>query len=210
MIRHHPAPETLLAHVAGTLAPGQALTAAVHVQGCAHCQAQTRRLEAAGGALLEDVVPEPLAADAFAAVMARLDEPAPPPPPKPRQADLRLPPGLVLPAALRGAAIGRWLWMGLGLRYSRVTLPWAPKENVMLLRVEGGRRVLRHSHGGAELTQVLWGGFHDITGAYGPGDLQEADETIEHQPLADPEGCLCLAALEGGLRLPWISRLMGK
>ncbi|MBU6418225.1 MAG: ChrR family anti-sigma-E factor [Proteobacteria bacterium] len=210
MIRHHPAPETLLAHIAGTLEPGHALIVTVHIEACVNCRAEAARLEATGGVLLDELDSEPLSTGAFAAVLARLDEPAPPKPVRPRQADLRLPPGLRLPAALRGTAIGRWLWMGAGLRYSRVTLPWAPKENVMLLRVEGGRRVLRHSHGGAELTQVLWGGFHDITGAYGPGDLQEADETIEHQPLADPEGCLCLAALEGGLRLPWISRLMGK
>ena len=205
MINHHPAPDTLLAHVAGTLSPGNALAVAAHVQGCAHCQGQVRRLETVGGALLEDLAPEALANDAFSVTLARLDEPTPPPPAKPRQVDLRLPPGLRLPSVLRGTAIGRWLWMGPGLRYSRVTLPWAPTENVMLLRVGGGRRVLRHSHGGAELTQVLWGGFHDITGAYGPGDMQEADETIEHQPLADPEGCVCLASLEGGLRLPWLS-----
>lgn len=210
MTLHHPAPETLLAHAAGTLAPGHALVLAAHIEGCARCQAALSRLEAAGGALLEQVAPEPLAAEAFAAVLARLDEPAPPPPPAPpRQAELHLPQGLRLPGPLRGAAIGRWLWIGPGIRYSRVRLPWAPWENVMLLRVAGGRRVPRHSHGGVELTQVLWGGFSDHTGHYGAGDIGETDETVEHQPIADPEGCLCLASLEGGLRLPWLTRLLG-
>lgn len=209
MIRHHPAAETLLAHAAGTLAPGHALVVAAHVQGCAHCRAEQARLEATGGALLDSLAPEPLAVDAFAAVLARLGEMAPPPPAPPRQAELHLPQSLRLPAVLRGTAIGRWLWIGPGVRYSRVRLPWAPQENVMLLRVAGGRRVLRHSHGGAELTQVLWGGFSDHTGHYGPGDIGETDETVEHQPVADPEGCLCLASLEGGLRLPWLTRLLG-
>ncbi len=209
MISHHPSPETLLAHAAGTLVAGHTVVVAAHVQGCAHCQAALTRMEALGGALMEDLAPEPLAAEAFAQVLARLDEPAPKPPPPPRQINLALPSGLRLPVALRGAQIGRWLRIGRGLRYSRVRLPWAPEQNVMLLKVAGGRKVLHHSHGGMELTQVLWGGFHDETGQYGPGDIGEADETTEHQPIADPEGCVCLASLEGGLRLPWFTRLLG-
>lgn len=209
MISHHPSPETLLAHATGTLAAGHAVVVATHVEGCAQCQAAQARLEALGGVMLEELAPEPLAAEAFARVLARLDEPAPAPPPPPRRANLSFPPGFGLPAALRGAEIGRWLWIGRGLRYSRVQLPWAPEQNVMLLKVSGGRRVIHHSHGGMELTQVLWGGFHDETGQYGAGDIGEADETIEHQPVADPEGCICLASLEGGLRLPWFTRLLG-
>ncbi len=203
MIRHHPSAETLLAHAAGTLPAGQALVVAAHVQGCGACRAELARLEALGGAVLDELAPEPLAAEAFAAVLDRLDAPAPKPPAPPRQANLGLPAGLRLPTALRGAEIGRWLWVGPGIRYSRVRLPWAPNENVMLLRVGGSRRVIPHSHGGAEFTQVLHGGFTDSTGHYGPGDMAEADHDLAHQPAADPEGCICLAALEGGLRLPW-------
>lgn len=210
MISHHPSPETLLAHATGTLAAGHAVVLAAHLQSCAHCQAAQTQLESLGGALLEELTPEPLATEAFAHVLARLDDSAPAPPPPPQQAALALPPGLGLPAALRGAEIGRWLCIGLGLRYSRVRLPWAPDENVMLLEVAGGRKVIHHSHGGMEFTQVLSGGFHDKTGQYGPGDISEADETTEHQPVADPEGCICLASLEGGLRLPWFTRLLGK
>jgi putative transcriptional regulator len=209
VIRHHPAPETLLAHAAGTLQAGHGVVVAAHLQGCAQCRAELAALEAAGGALLEELPPETLAAEAFAQVLARLDEPLPAPPSRPRQAELGLPEGLRLPAALRGAEIGRWLWIGPGVRYSRVRLPWAPEQNVMLLRVAGGRKVIHHTHGGAEFTQVLWGGFRDETGHYGPGDIGEADETLAHQPVADPEGCICLAALEGGLRLPWLTRLRG-
>ncbi|MBU6449138.1 MAG: ChrR family anti-sigma-E factor [Rhodospirillales bacterium] len=209
MISHHPSPETLLAHATGALAAGHAVVVAAHLQGCAQCEAAQTRMESLGGALLEEFAPEPLADEAFAQVLARLDDPAPAPTASLRQARLALPSGVSLPAVLRGAEIGRWLWIGLGLRYSRVRLPWAPEQNVMLLKVAGGRKVLHHSHGGLELTQVIWGGFHDITGQYGPGDIGEADETTEHQPVADPEGCICLASLEGGLRLPWFTRLFG-
>ncbi|WP_297369487.1 ChrR family anti-sigma-E factor [Acidocella sp.] len=209
MIKHHPSAETLLSHAAGTLAAGHALVVAAHIEGCAHCQAELARLEATGGALLDEISPAAMEPEAFAELLARLDEPAPPPPPAPRQAELALPPGLRLPKVLKTAEIGRWRWIGPGVRHAKVRLPWAREQTLMLLRVAGGRRVIHHSHGGAEFTQVLWGGFHDHTGQYGPGDIGEADETTLHQPVADEEGCICLASLEGGLRLPWLSRLFG-
>lgn len=208
MIRHHPSGETLLRLAAGTLAPGLAVVAAAHLETCQQCRAETRRLEALGGVILEDLPPEPLDEDAFNQVLARLDDPAPDRAPrKPRQARNPLPEGLGLPIALRGADIGNWFWVGRGIRYCRVSLPWAPEQRLMMFRVKGGRRVISHTHGGAEFTQVLAGGFTDNTGHYTAGDLAEADETLEHRPVADAEGCICLAALEGGLRLPWLARL---
>ncbi|GBR00063.1 transcriptional regulator [Gluconacetobacter liquefaciens] len=210
MIRHHPTLETLLAHAAGTLADGPAVVVEAHAQGCPQCRATLDALDATGGQLLGELSPAPLEPATFERVLARLDvSPAVRPSP-PRQASLALPQGTRLPAALRNAQIGRWFWVAPGVRYSRVRLPWAPAQNLMLLRVGGGRRVPHHSHGGMELTQVLWGGFRDGDDRYGPGDLGEADETTAHQPLADPEGCICLASLEGGLRLPWLTRLLGK
>ncbi|MFT9090118.1 MAG: ChrR family anti-sigma-E factor [Gluconacetobacter sp.] len=209
MICHHPAPETLMAHAAGTLGASHTVVMQAHLEGCPQCRAVLDELEAAGGAMLDALPPEPLQAGAFGRVLTRLEAVPPLSPPAPRQAELGLPLGLRLPAALRGAGIGRWLWAGRGVRYSRVRLPWAPTQHVMLLRVAGGRRVPHHAHGGMELTQVLWGGFRDGDAHYGAGDLGEADEATAHQPEADPEGCICLASLEGGLRLPWLTRLLG-
>ncbi|GAN79133.1 ChrR family anti-sigma-E factor [Acidocella aminolytica] len=209
MIRHHPSAETLLAHAAGQLPAGHALVVAAHAQGCPHCRAELARLEALGGELLDSLTPEGMALDAFTATLARLDEPPHPRrvPAKPRQANLRLPHGISLPSVLAGAEISRWLWVGPGVRYSRVRLPWAPNDNVMLLSVAANRRVIAHSHGGSEFTQVLQGSFSDETGHYGAGDMAEEDNDTNHQPRANDDGCLCLAALEGGLRLPWLTRL---
>jgi putative transcriptional regulator len=206
MSRHHPDAETLLHYVAGTLAPGLAAVVAVHLEGCAECRAREAELCAAGGVLLEDLEPAAMAPDAFAHVVARLgDVPVPRAAHVPRQ-NLILPDGVKLPAALRGCDIGRWLWIGHGVRFSKVRLPWSPDSNVFLLRVAANRRVITHSHGEVEFTHVLQGGFSDVTGDYDAGDLAEADASLEHQPVAGPEGCLCLAALEGGMRLPWLLR----
>ena len=58
-----------------------------------------------------------------------------------------------------------------------------------------------HSHRGLELTLVLCGAFSDATGSYSRGDLQEADEDLEHQPHAAPgEDCICLAVTDAPLR----------
>ena len=210
MIHHHPSEENLLRLAAGTLPAGLAVVVQAHLEACPACRAETQRLEALGGAILEDLAPALLDERAFNQVLARLNEPAPLRAPRPpRQPPSLLPEAVRLPAALRGADIGRWVWVGRGIHHSRVRLPWAPEQTMMLFRVGGGRRVIHHTHGGAEFTQVLAGGFSDETGHYGAGDLAEADETLAHQPVADPEGCICLAALEGGLRLPWLTRLLG-
>ncbi len=209
-IQHHLSDDTLLRHAAGRLGAGLALVTAAHLHGCAHCRGRLAAFEAVGGALLEMEAPAAMAPSAFSNVLSRLEErPAPPPVLRaPRRAALNLPPEMTLPPVLAGCDIGRWLWLGRGVRYSRVRLPWAPDANVMLLRVAASRAVVSHAHAAQELTQILHGGYSDSTGQYGPGDIAEHDETVLHQPRADEEGCICLAALEGGLRLDgWMGRV---
>ena len=212
MIHHHPSTQTLLAHAAGTLRPGHKLVVDTHLHVCSTCQQTKWRLESLGGVLLEDLPPDSLAPDAFARALAALDETSAPPCPSVSSAGHQ--PGWSsaekLPRTLWGTEIGRWLWIGPGIRYSRVRLPWAPKENVMLLRVAANRPVIAHSHGGLELTQILRGSYIDATGHYQVGDMAEEDNESNHQPRAGTQGCLCVAALEGGLRLPWLSRLIGR
>jgi putative transcriptional regulator len=58
-----------------------------------------------------------------------------------------------------------------------------------------------HGHNGIEMTLVLQGSFADETGTFGVGDLEVADEELEHTPVAG-EGlpCICLAATDAPLR----------
>jgi putative transcriptional regulator len=201
-IQHHPADDTLLRFASGKLNAGLAFVARAHTHGCAQCRERVAVFEAVGGALLDEQPPAALAPTAFAAVLARLD---PPPAPALRQTNLNLPPDM--PSVLEGCGIGRWLWFGRGIRYSAVRLPWAPEANVMLLRVAANRAIVTHTHAAQELTLVLRGGYSDCTGQYGPGDVAEGDDTLLHRPLADEGGCLCLAALEGKMRLDgWLGR----
>ena len=70
-------------------------------------------------------------------------------------------------------------------------------RTAFLLRVTGGHPVPHHTHKGAELTLVLAGAYSDAGVSYGPGDIQVADPTINHRPVAKPgEDCICIVALE--------------
>lgn len=209
-IRHHPSEETLLRYAAGTLAAGPALVVASHVWSCPSCRALVGRFEAVGGALLEDIEPTPLAADALARTLAALDEDAAPPPAVSQPARPAGLDAIRLPAPLAACELGPWRWMGPGVKASRVTLPGHRESAAMLLRVAPGRALPDHGHTGTEWTHVLEGSFSDAFGRYGPGDLSEVDEDVEHQPIVDAGGeCICLAAIDGNMRLRgFIGRLV--
>jgi putative transcriptional regulator len=199
-IRHHPSEESLLRHAAGTLGAGPTIVVATHLATCPACRSHVADLEAAGGVLLESLTPTPLAPDAVAAALARID--AAPQEPIVRPPATTLPGPVDLPAPLHAFARRPWRWLGPGIRCSRVVVPNDPSANVMLYRIGPNRRLPEHGHTGTEFTQVISGSFSDARGRYGPGDLVEADGEIEHQPVVDADGeCICLAALDGRMIL---------
>ncbi|MCK0208520.1 ChrR family anti-sigma-E factor [Starkeya koreensis] len=204
-IHHHATDETLMRVAAGRLPAGPARVVGVHLAGCPACRERLCTFEAVGGTLLETIEPVPMAAGAFAAALAALDAEAAPTVVSGRAA-LPVPammlPGIPLPETLRDCEMSPWRWIGVGVRASALRLPEDPSARLTLLRVGPGRKLPEHGHVGTEFTQVLAGSFSDGYGRYGPGDLSEMGHEIEHQPIVDPDGeCICLAALEGGMRL---------
>ncbi len=79
-----------------------------------------------------------------------------------------------------------------------------------MLRIPAGKPVPEHSHGGRELTLVLCGSFSDAQGRFSRGDIEEADEDLEHQPIAGlEEDCICLAVTDAPLKFKnWLVRLV--
>lgn len=199
-IAHHLTDETLLRFAAGTLPAGLALVASAHLEGCPACRARLLACEAIGGALLDALPPERMEPDALARLMARIDgDDAPPPVAAPRRMP-DFPGDIRLPEALRACDVSPWKWLGPGVRLSHVSIPGGGDSGAVLLRIGAGRRLPEHGHGALELTQVLYGAFSDRFGRYGPGDVSETDEDVDHQPVVDRDGeCVCLAALEGGM-----------
>ncbi len=204
MITHHPSDLTLAHMAAGTLGAGPQLVVATHLSGCPQCRGRVRSFEAVGGAILDETSPGRLSPDAFARALSRLDESDPRAERAPRVLHPDLPP------PLNAYDIGPWRFVRPGFRWRRLTLPESPDANVIMLRVAAGQPVPHHGHLGTEYTQVLTGSFRDALGQYRAGDCIEMDEEVIHQPVVDQDGeCICLAAVEGRLRLSgWIGRLI--
>lgn len=198
---HHATDETLMRFAAGTLSAGPAIVVEAHLAHCSACRSRLGTYEALGGALLENAEPTSLPATALSDVLALIDaEEALDAPSTPRPSHPEIE-GIRLPDALRGCDIGRWRWIGPGMKMSRVGVPHDPDANLILLKVGPGRALPDHGHVGTEFTYIVSGSFTDRFGTFRPGDLAEMDEDVEHQPIVDKDSeCICLAAMEGRMR----------
>lgn len=212
---HHPGDTLLIDYAGGGLPEGAALAVATHLALCPCCRLTVTEMEAIGGALLDEIEPEELSPGCLEAVMARLDRAEAAHPRPARRPTVAKPAGTApgdratgrprLPEPLaryvgpRGLQGLRWRFLQPGMSYA--DLPAAGGGTTRLIRMKGGIGVPQHTHGGIELTVVLEGGFHDELGQFQPGDMAVGDPSVRHSPVSDPEGCLCLAATIGGLRL---------
>ena len=169
-------------------------------------------MEAFGGQLMSAVAPVPVKRDLYESIVAATnavvkdDVPA-------RPAADSLDSAPILPEPLRsylGGDICSLEWQRLGFGAYQCLVPTNDEETTArLLRIPAGRPVPTHSHGGPELTLVLSGAFSDTTGTYGRGDLQEADEYLNHQPhAAAGEDCICLAVTNAPLRFKSLAARM--
>ena len=193
-ITHHFPDDMLAAYAAGTLPHAFSLVVATHVSMCAECRAALEAHQAVGGAVLEDTGSVALSSGLKDSVLAQLDEPFTPEPTFERRG---IYPGPVI-EAMKGRA-PRWKRLGMGVRQDIIAS--GPSGSVRLLYIPPGQAVPDHSHNGLELTLVLQGSFSDETGRFGVGDVEIADDSLEHTPVADEgDACICLAATDAPLR----------
>ncbi|MBY0380650.1 MAG: ChrR family anti-sigma-E factor [Xanthobacteraceae bacterium] len=202
-ITHHPSDETLAAFASGTLDEARSIVVAAHVSLCARCRATVHALEQIGGAMVERAEPAPLRAEAIEAVMSRLDS----------NSDVSARPHVPkqdYPLALSPYDVGPWRRIGRGLYWRKADVYSQDGTRVFMLKAAPGTWLPHHRHAGTEWTCVLAGAFHHDLGRYGPGDFDEADESVEHRPFVEQGAtCVCLVALQGGLKLQgWIGRLL--
>lgn len=212
MTNHSITPELLLDYSTGALAAAPALAVATHIALRPDAHAAHAGLNRVGGLLLEDIGADHAVDDReMAAMMDRLDQAAQDPAPAPAPADDG---GVPAPLrALTGPSLNtlRWRMVGPGVREYKLPLDDG-RHKVVLLSIAPGRAVPRHCHRGQELTLVLEGGYCDGAADYARGDLQIADETVDHRPVADPrEGCICLVVLDAPIRFtgPWARWING-
>jgi len=202
-ITHHPSDAMLASYVSGNLPHVFAVVVASHVSLCAQCRVTLQAHQSVGGAVLETSGPVAVSAGLKTDLLSQLDAPFP-------KAPVYVQSG-VFPAPVVEAMKGRsprWKSLGMGVRQD--ILMADADGSVRLIYIPSGQAVPDHGHNGLELTLVLQGSFSDATGRFGVGDLEIADDQIEHTPVADKgDACICLAATDARLRfLSLVPRLL--
>lgn len=202
-ITHHIPEELLLTYAAGSLPQPFALVVAAHVSLCLDCRASLGAHQEAGGMILDGLDGAEVTRGLKSATMGLLDAPLEAESVYPRSGCF---PGPVM-AALKGRP-PRWKPLGMGVRQSILSAD--ESGSVRLLSIPPAQAVPDHSHNGLELTLVLQGSFSDAAGRFGVGDVEVADQDLEHTPAADPgPPCICLAATDAPLRFKsFVPRLL--
>ena len=196
-INHHLNEQLLLGYAAGILPEAFDLVVATHVSMCDQCRADLASYEAIGGDHIATSDVKPVSDDSFAMTMAKVKAMKALTPAKPS-------PDAVLPAPLQkyiGGDVDAIRWRNLGMGVKQSILKTSKGATARLLHIDAGCAVPDHGHHGTELTLVLKGAFSDHVDRFARGDIEIADEDLEHVPVAEKgEDCICLAATDAKLR----------
>jgi putative transcriptional regulator len=200
-IRHHPRDETLLAYSAGTLVSAISALVACHLTICPRCRAEVHRMEMIGGVLLGRAREAGLSATSIERAVSRLPKVEAETETSAPQALMAAPEDSVLPRPLArhlGKTVAEIPWKELAPGVEQFKIKMLRRGgDLRLLRVQAGRKLLRHGHYGSELTMVLKGAYGDETGEYQVGEVADLDEEVEHRPRVTAEGeCICIIAGE--------------
>ena len=197
-IKHHLNDALLMAYSAGTLPEAFNLVVATHISMCDDYRARMESFDSVGGVMLgacDSVALKPDSLDETLAMIMGMPLDRTRPEPKPK--------GL-FPQPLQdyvGGDLDRIEWKKLGGGVSQYLLDTSRNATVRLLHIPAGKAVPDHGHRGTELTLVLQGAFLDGSDRFARGDIEIADEELEHTPVADVgEDCICLAATDARLR----------
>lgn len=197
-IKHHLTDALLMAYSAGSLPEAFDLMVATHLSLCNHCRARAEGFDAVGGHVLEDTGDVAhLNENSLANTMALIAQGAPTPTPA-------RPKCSVLPAPLQdyvGGTVDDIRWKPIGMGVKQAILPTTRDATARLFFIPAGAAVPDHGHNGMELTMVLQGAFSDEVDHFARGDVEIANEDLEHTPVADmSEDCICLAVTDAPLK----------
>ena len=197
-IKHHLSEDLLVRYSNGTLCEAFSLAVATHISMCDDCRAALESYEAVGGALLDVSEPEEMGDDSFDSVMALIEN-------NPiKTTEIFKQNVSDVPSALSdyiGGSLHDVKWRPIGLGVKQSLLKTSGNSTARLLYIPAGTAVPHHSHNGNELTLVLKGAFEDEVARFGPGDVEMADEDLDHQPVAvKGEDCICLAVTDAPLK----------
>ncbi|SMX39359.1 ChrR family anti-sigma-E factor [Maliponia aquimaris] len=206
-ITHHLTDDLIMGYSAGLLPEAVNLVIATHVSLCDECRAAVEAHDAVGGAVLDTAEGVAVSEDCLqgALVLIRGMEP------EPARREIRVASDPVLPAPLLdyiGGSLDAVKWRPIGMGVKQAILKTSPDATARMLYIPAGTAMPDHGHRGLELTLVLKGAFHDDEGYFARGDIEIADASLNHTPVADiAEDCICLAVTDAPLRLKGLARL---
>ncbi len=195
-ITHHLDTATLMTCAAGSQPEALAAVVSSHLAVCPACRAELGDLSLIGEALFEGLDPAAVEREAPVVALRAAEADADTPAPSDTLADTDI------PAPLRNVLKGRledvpWRRLAPGVWHHPICLSAGSEGDLRLIKVAPGVALPEHGHGGSELTLVLSGRYTDAFGTFGPGDVADLGDDVEHRPVADPlEGCICLVASE--------------
>lgn len=199
-IRHHITEDLLMGYATGSLPQAFDFVVASHVSLSDDARARLETLEAVGGAVLCDMDGADIADDSLAKTLAKIGAMGP--------VMAHESACGVLPAPLQrvvGGDIDKVHWKSIGRGAKQCVLHSDDDASARLIYIPAGQAMPKHSHRGTEMTLVLQGAFRDEDGHYARGDMEIADEQVDHSPVAEPgEACICLVATDAPLKFDGI------
>ncbi len=198
-IKHHPSDAWLLDFACGNLPSLFDQILKAHVDVCSTCKEVVRDAERLGGELLDTIgqsstAPIEMCHEKYDNINNTSDD-ASRAESTGHVADLEKLVSTYLDSSFNALP---WKSFGEGLKLCRLI----KEDNVQMwmLRGQPGVTLPVHSHKGSELTLVMKGAYFCGSQIFQAGDIEEADETVEHQPVITSGGeCICLAVTEGQL-----------
>lgn len=197
-IKHHLTDALLMGYSAGTLPEAFNLVVATHISMCDECRARMIEFDTLGGEVMDSETPVDMGVDSLAATLALIASGDAKEPAAPSYAKGLFPDPL---QAYVGGDLDAVKWRKVGGGVRQAILPTNESASVRLLHIPAGVAVPDHGHQGMELTLVLQGAFTDESDRFAAGDIEIADQDMDHKPVAEQGlDCICLAATDAPLR----------
>jgi putative transcriptional regulator len=196
-IKHHISDDLLMGYAAGALPQAFDLVVATHVSLSDDARARLAGFEELGGIVLSDLEEAEIDEDSLEQTLARIAG-------TPVEKKPVVPSNGIFPEPLQkivGGDEGAVKWRSLGTGAKQCVLHSEDGASARLLYIPAGQAMPEHGHRGMELTLVLKGAYRDETDRFGRGDVEFADEDMDHTPVAEHgEDCICLVATDQRLK----------
>jgi len=184
-----------MGYSSGNLPEAFNLVVATHLSMCDDCRAALHAFDAVGGSLLDNNETSEMGDSSLAETLKLIAA---------KPVVKKLAPTSSLPGPLFdyiGDDLEGVKWRPVGMGVRQAVLKTSKNATARLLYIPAGLALPDHGHKGTELTLVIKGAFCDETARFSVGDVEVANEDIEHTPVAEiGEDCICLSATDAPLR----------